>query len=354
MTVRTPTTAQASRAAPGIALWLFICAAMVFAMVILGGLTRLSHAGLSVVEWRPLSGALPPASDEEWGLLFRDYQQIPEYQAIHRGMTLSEFKSIFWLEYAHRLWGRLIGVVVLVPLAVLWLRRSIDRALGWRLTGVLALGALQGGAGWFMVSSGLADRPDVSQYRLVLHLALAVAIYGLLVRFAFGALRPSGPQPPGAPARGLGAAMVAVLVLVVLTMLSGGFVAGLDAGFAYNTFPLMDGRIVPEDYLALDPSWRNPFENMAAAQFNHRALGLATLGTSALLWASARRRAREPLTRRAADAVLLAALGQAALGVLTLVLVVPLPLALAHQAGAFALLTAALWLGHARNLAAHR
>jgi cytochrome c oxidase assembly protein subunit 15 len=349
------------RSAPdrAVARWLYLCAAMVFAMVVIGGITRLTESGLSIVEWQPLVGAIPPLSEADWQALFQKYRLSPQFQQVNRGMELVEFKAIFWWEYIHRLWGRLIGVAFLLPfLWFLW-RGGVKGALAWRLAGIFALGGLQGAMGWYMVASGLVDRPEVSQYRLVAHLGLALLIYALLLWQAMALRHPAkwhpasaatagSPEPSQAAATGgndrqsrLRHGATALLVLIVLTMLAGGFVAGLDAGMIYNTFPLMEGRIVPPDYGAMAPWWRDWFENRATVQFHHRVLGIATLlGVLACVpWM-----AGHAAARRAAVILALLALLQVALGIATLLLVVPVPLAALHQAGAMALLTAALWL----------
>jgi len=236
-----------------IAAWLFAVCAMVFAMVVLGGVTRLTHSGLSMVQWRPVSGWLPPLGEAEWEQAFARYRHFPEYRELNPDLTLAGFKGIFWLEYVHRLWGRLIGLAFFVPFAVFLLRGWVDRRLAGKLFVLFLLGALQGLLGWYMVRSGLVERPDVSQYRLAAHLGTAFVIYGAMLWVALGLLHPpSGPRPR--PARGAWFAYV-VVGLVMLTALSGGFVAGLDAGFAYNTFPLMDGELVPA---GLFPCSRSP------------------------------------------------------------------------------------------------
>ena len=325
-----------------IACWLLVCCAMVFAMVVLGGITRLSHAGLSIVEWRPLLGVLPPLDGAAWQAAFEQYQRFPEYQKLNRGMTLAAFKDIYWLEYLHRLWGRLIGAVFLLPLVWFWLRGRLRGPLLRRLLALFALGALQGVLGWVMVESGLEDRPDVSQYRLTAHLGLALLIYALMLETAFALLvggREEGRRPPW-PA-------TVILVLAFLVILSGGLVAGLDAGFAYNTFPLMEGRWVPAEILGLSPLWLNPFENIATVQFQHRVLAILLLAGVLGYWAAAMAGAVVPGRRMPVHLLLGAALSQVLLGVATLVSVVLLPLAAAHQAGAVLLLTAAIWARHA-------
>ncbi len=334
----------------GVAAWLFLCAAMVFAMVPIGGITRLTESGLSIVEWQPLIGALPPLGEADWQALFAKYQATPQFRQVNRTMTVPEFKAIFWWEYIHRLWGRLIGIVFAAPFLWFLARRAIGGALAWKLAGIFALGGLQGAMGWYMVASGLVDRPEVSQYRLTAHLGLALLIYALLLWTALGLMsahRPLllSPSHFGREDRkNLHRGATVLLVLVTLATLAGGFVAGLDAGLIYNTFPLMEGRLVPPDYLATQPWWRDPFENRATVQFHHRVLGIATLIAAAVYtWRALKADPPRPV-RRAAIALAHLAVLQAALGIATLLLVVPAPLAALHQIGAMALFTAALWL----------
>ena len=328
-----------------VATWLFGVAFMVLAMVVLGGVTRLSGSGLSIMEWAPFAGALPPVTEAEWQRLYHLYQQIPQYALLNEGFGIDGFRRIFWLEWTHRLWGRLIGLAFLAPLAWFWLTGRIDRRLGPRLALLFALGALQGAVGWFMVTSGFApDSVAVSPYRLVVHLALALALYTGLVWTGLGVLRPA-PSP--AATRKLHGAAIACCVLVVLTMLAGGFVAGLHAGLDYNTFPLMDGRLVPADYDRLAPFMRNLTENVAAVQFDHRLLATLTLVATAATAAAGLTAPPSRLAALALAALLGAAATQYVLGVATLLLVVPAALASLHQAAAMLLLTAALVLLHA-------
>jgi cytochrome c oxidase assembly protein subunit 15 len=261
-------------------------------------------------------------------------------------MTLAEFKTIFWWEYIHRLWGRLIGLVFLLPFLWFLATGHLRRGLAPKLLGLFALGALQGLMGWVMVASGFAERTDVSQYRLVAHLALAILIYGALLRVALGLLEPAPALNADRHAAALRRALACFMGLAVLTMLSGGFVAGLNAGLIYNTFPLMDGRLVPADYGALAPWPLNFFENVAAVQFNHRLLAVATLATAAGLWLWSR-----PMALAPGAAMALALTGamaglQLVLGIATLLLVVPVSLGALHQAGALVLLGLGLWAHH--------
>ena len=245
-----------------VALWLFALCAMVLVMVTLGGATRLTGSGLSIMEWAPIMGALPPSSDTEWNRLYALYQQTPQYHLVNRGFGLAGFKGIFWLEWVHRAWGRLMGAALLLPLLWFAVTRRIGRRLAFRLAVLLVLGGLQGAVGWFMVASGFeADRTAVSPYRLVMHLALAVSLYAALLWTALGVWRDATP-PGGAPTSPALRRCTALLcAMVALTILAGGFVAGLHAGLTYNTFPLMDGRWIPTGYATLDPLPRNLFEN---------------------------------------------------------------------------------------------
>jgi cytochrome c oxidase assembly protein subunit 15 len=316
---------------------------LIFLMVVVGGITRLTLSGLSITEWKPVIGIVPPLSAADWAVEFARYRQIPEYRAIHFAMSLDEFKSIYYWEYLHRLLGRLIGVAFAVPFIWFLARRRLPRRLAPSLAGILLLGFLQGALGWYMVESGLADRVEVSQYRLVAHLALALGIYAAILWTALGIARGS-PLPDASP--GWRRAAEAVLSLVALTILAGGFVAGTRAGLTYNTFPLMDGRLVPAGYAQLHPLWLNWFENIAAVQFDHRVLAVATVTTVCLLWAAGMRADLPIPARIALHALLAVAVLQAALGISTLLLVVPIPLAAAHQAGAVLLLTAAIVFRH--------
>lgn len=320
--------------------WLFALAAMVFVMVVIGGLTRLTNSGLSMVEWRPVTGWLPPLSDAAWESTFRAYQATPEYRHVNAGMSVAEFKAIFWLEYIHRLWGRLIGVAFFVPFIFFLARGWLDRKLAPRLALVFVLGGLQGALGWFMVASGLVDRPDVSQYRLVAHFGAALVIYVALLWIGLGLVVRS---PPWNPSRGLGKAAFGVGALIFIAMLSGGFVAGTNAGFAYNTFPLMDGRLVPDGLWTISPAYLNVFENITTIQFIHRLLAACVLAAVVSFWLFARNRTLPQRARLAVHGLLAAALLQVALGISTLVLVMPTALAALHQANGVVLLTMVVW-----------
>jgi heme a synthase len=326
-----------------VALWLFAVAAMILVMIGLGGATRLTGSGLSIMEWAPLMGALPPMSDAEWQRLFALYQQIPQYSLVNHGFGIEGFRHIFWLEWTHRLWGRLIGLVFLGPLVWFVITRRIERRMIGPLGVLFVLGGLQGAVGWFMVASGFEpDSTAVSPYRLTVHLALALLLYGATIWFGLSVLnRPRLTLPR------LRALSWISLGSLAMTILAGGFVAGLHAGLDYNTFPLMAGRLVPAGYAELHPFVRNLTENIAAVQFDHRVLATLTLvivtvtAITGLVSASRHVLGGRLLMLAGAVAV------QYCLGVTTLLWVVPVELATAHQIGAVLLLTALLIVVHA-------
>jgi cytochrome c oxidase assembly protein subunit 15 len=335
-----PDVSKRGRRAVGV--WLLALAVMVLVMVCLGGLTRLTGSGLSMVEWQPFT-LLPPLSDDAWSAVFAKYQGSPQYRLLNDGMTLEAFKSIFWLEYIHRLWGRLIGLAFLGPFAVFlgggWLSRDDVP----RLLSLFLLGALQGALGWFMVASGLADRPEVSHYRLAAHLLAALAIYAALLWSAFDHLDffPSFSSLPG-----LTRPLTLLLGLVVLTMAAGALVAGLHAGLIYNSFPLMNGAWFPGEAFDLSPAWINLFENHALVQFDHRLLATASWVGAVALWLWSRRLGLPSALVQRLRLVPLVASLQVGLGVSTLLALVPVGLAAAHQACAFLLFSVLLWTLH--------
>lgn len=319
-----------------LALWLWAVAALVFLLVSVGGATRLTGSGLSITEWRPIMGALPPLSQADWLDAFAKYQQIPQYSHVNRGMSLEAFKFIFWWEWAHRFLGRLVGAAFLLPFLYFLVAGRIPPGQTARLAGIFALGALQGAVGWYMVSSGLVDRISVSQYRLALHLGLAILILGALIWAALSLDAPS--VRAGRPWSGAAIAAAGIVLLVFLQVLLGALVAGLKAGSAYNTWPLMDGRLLPGGLGAVEPWYLNLFENALTVQFNHRVaayvLAIAVLSHA--------------MRVRSFSAALLAGavLAQAVLGIWTLLAQVPLALGLAHQAGAAAVFGLAVWHLH--------
>jgi len=332
-----------------VAVWLFAMCAMLLVMVSLGGATRLTGSGLSIMEWKPIMGALPPWSDAEWQRLYRLYQQIPQYALVNQGFGIAGFKHIFWLEWTHRLWGRLIGLAFLGPLVWFALHGAIGRRLAWRLGLLFLLGGLQGAIGWFMVASGFAaDSTAVSPYRLVVHLVMALSLYAAIFWTALTLWQDgTAPAPAGLRVRGLQSLIAGTCCAVALTIVAGGFVAGLHAGLTYNSFPLMDGSLVPAGIAQLQPFVRNMTENVATVQFDHRLLATVTaLLASATLIVGLRGGVAGRL-RTALLALGLAVLGQYALGVTTLLWVVPPALGTMHQAMAVLVLTAALAALHA-------
>lgn len=325
-----------------VAVWLLTCCAVLFALVVLGGVTRLTGSGLSITDWRPVTGVLPPLDEAGWQAEFERYRATPEYQQVNRGMSMPEFKFIYAYEYAHRLLARLLGLVFILPLAVFWVRGKLPPRLRKPLLGVLALGMIQGYMGWFMVKSGLVDIPRVSPYRLGMHLGLALAIYASMFWLALGLLRPHPRAGESGSSGGLGW----LLVLLAVAIMSGAFVAGNKAGLVYNTFPTMGGQWVPDGLLHLQPVWRNWFEHPVTVQFTHRLLGLITVALVLLAWLRALRLPLASSARLSLHLLAAMAVVQAALGVATLLTYVPVSLGAAHQAGAVLLLSATLLALH--------
>ena len=323
--------------------WLLACAGLIAAMVLVGGLTRLTHSGLSIVEWKPISGVLPPLGADAWAAEFEHYKQYPEFKLVHSHFDLDDFKAIFWFEYVHRLLGRLIGMAFGAPLLWFIAKKAVNRALALKLTGLFLLGGMQGFIGWWMVRSGLVDRPDVSAVRLATHLGMALLLYAGIL---WTALDQSEGAPAPLPSPALARAATAIWAGVLLTALAGALVAGNDGGLTYNTFPYMGDGLVPPGLLAMRPWWLNPLQNPVTAQFDHRVLAIS-LATAVLAFRLALARAAiQGPARRAADLLVLVVLVQVSLGIATLLSVVWLPLASAHQLTALLLLTVATWQCH--------
>ena len=327
-----------------IRLWLYGVAALVFLMVSVGGATRLTGSGLSITEWQPIMGTLPPLSEADWHEAFAKYREIPQYQHVNRGMSLEAFKVIFWWEWTHRFLGRLVGAAFLLPFLYFVLAGHVTRTLAVKLAGIFGLGALQGAVGWYMVRSGLAARIDVSQYRLALHLGLAILILGALLWVALSLEPGAGSSRWSADAAG--GALIAALVFVQILL--GALVAGLRAGSGYNTWPLMDGRLVPDGLAVMQPWYLNLFENALAVQFNHRVVAYVLLAAAISHAWHLRHRTGDARARGSAVVLAAAVLAQAALGIWTLLAKVLLALGLAHQAGAAAVFALAVW--HLHNL----
>jgi len=335
-----------------IAYWLFACCSMVLATLLVGGVTRLTRSGLSIVEWQPLLGVIPPLTASDWLVVFTKYQQSPEYLKVNLHMTLAEFKFIFWWEWVHRLLGRLIGMVFLVPFLWFWLRGQLSRALLPKLLGFFALGGLQGAMGWYMVQSGLVDDPHVSQYRLAAHLGLAFLIFGLMFWTALVLLGPNKRvrAAAGSALRSVQLAGAALLVALLVMVLSGALVAGTHAGLIFNTFPLMGEHVVPPGLLALQPTWRNFFENQITIQFDHRMIAWLLFLAIPLYCRRAVHVA--PSARNAAFALLAMLALQLSLGIATLLGAVPVALGAAHQVGAMLLFALLLRLNHVLRVSA--
>ena len=328
--------------------WLMGVALLVFAMIVVGGATRLTDSGLSITEWQPIIGAIPPMNKAHWLEAFDKYKQIPEYQEINKGMSLEAFKSIYWWEWSHRFLGRFIGLAFALPLLIFWVLGRIPRGFGGKFLTVLALGGLQGGIGWFMVTSGLVDRVDVSHYRLAMHLGTAFLILGALIWLA-EELRPADATIRLDPisAGHLRFARILAAVLFVQVLL-GALVAGLKAGLTYNTWPLMDGRFIPNGLFTLAPWYENFFENITTVQFDHRMMAYFVAGLAAWHLFQLRGTADGRLTVSAA-ALLIAILAQMGLGIWTLLSAqgsIPIGLGLAHQGGGAVVFAIAVWHLH--------
>jgi cytochrome c oxidase assembly protein subunit 15 len=329
-----------------IAIWLLVCCATIFGMIILGGVTRVTGSGLSMVEWAPIMGILPPLNQAEWQETFLLYQQYPEYQLKNFAMSLGDFKSIFWFEYGHRLLGRSIGVIFLLPFLFFLFKGKINKTLTPKLITMFVLGGLQGLMGWYMVKSGLINNPHVSQYRLTAHLSLAIIIYAYMFWIALDLLIPKSNNNTINTDNKLARLSLIITGIIFITALSGGFVAGTRAGFAFNTFPLMNGQLIPDGLFELSPVWLNFFENIVTVQFDHRVLATLLFIIIPAFWLKTRKFDLEPLTHTSIHLLLAALLLQITLGISTLLLVVPVSLAASHQAGAIVLLTAALFTSH--------
>ncbi len=319
---------------------------MVFAILVVGGVTRLTHSGLSIVEWQPIVGVIPPLNQQEWEDTFEKYKQTPEYQQVNHRMALAEFKGIFYWEYWHRVLGRLVGVVFLLPFLYFWLRRKLDPALVPKLLGIFVLGGLQGAMGWYMVKSGLVDDPRVSHYRLTAHLSLAFLIFVAMFWLALGLLAERVRSTHDVQLRQLQRVTFWLTFLVGYMVVSGGLVAGIRAGKAYNTFPLMHGHVLPPESFIIDPWYLNFFNNMALVQFDHRLGAWLLAFLVPWLWWKLSRAVVSRRVRLAATLLLIVLFAQIGLGIATLLLAVPVGLGAAHQGGAMVVLGVLLWLNH--------
>lgn len=326
-----------------IACWLLLCAAVIFSMILLGGVTRLTNSGLSMVEWKPLMGVIPPLSEVEWQAALEKYRQFPEYQKVNRGMSLDEFKSIFMYEYLHRVLGRSIGLLFLIPFIYFYFTKKIAPGLTPKLVVMFILGGCQGLLGWYMVKSGLVDNPRVSQYRLAAHFGAAVIIYGYILWVAFGLLRAHKSVEFISNLKGFSLTLTG---LIFLMMLSGAFVAGTDAGFSYPTFPLMGESFIPSGLYAMTPAWLSAFEDVTTIQFNHRMLAYFIVALVSIFAIKSFRSKLPGYLRGAIICMAILLVLQVVLGISTLLLHVPVPVAAAHQGVAVLLFTASLFVSY--------
>ena len=325
--------------------WLLTGCFLIFIMVVIGGITRLTHSGLSMSDWRLISGTIPPLNDIEWQKAFELYKQFPEFQKINYDFTLSDFKSIFWWEYLHRLLGRLIGITFIIPFLIFWARKKISKELMPKLLIALAMGAFQGFLGWYMVKSGLVDKPQVSHYRLAAHLSTALLTFAYVFWLALGEIY-KGKENEGEKQPLLSKLSKVYLGVLSIQIIYGAFVAGLKAGNLYNTFPKMGSKWIPESVTALEPWWSNFIEGHAGVQFTHRIIAFILVGLTASIAYLASKKDINQTQKTAVASLCLFVVIQFSLGVFTLIYKVPVSLGVLHQVGAFLLLSVALFLTH--------
>ena len=323
--------------------WLITCCVFVFIMVFIGGLTRLTDSGLSIVEWNIFSGIFPPLTNNDWVELFDKYKQFPEYKLVNKNINLYDFKFIFWMEYIHRIWGRLIFLVFLIPLIIFVKKKYISDKLKKHLVIILLLILFQGLFGWYMVKSGLINEPDVSHYRLSIHLLLAFIIYGYLLSLTFSIYSQKNNKKI-ITNKSFYIMNLVLIFLILITVFSGGMVAGLDAGLVYNTFPLMGDKFIPLDILEIKPKYINFFENPVTVQFDHRILGLTTFTLIILIWFYARVMNFHSNIKTKTNILLIVVLIQVCLGITTLLSYVAIHAAIVHQLGSLVLFTISIWI----------
>ena len=326
---------------PAVRAWLFLLCVLIFAMIIVGGATRLTDSGLSITEWKPILGIIPPLGEAAWAEAFAKYRQIPEYELINKGMNLGEFKTIYWWEWAHRFLGRMIGFAFLLPFLFFWATGRLSQQIWPKLLLMFVLGGLQGALGWYMVMSGLVTRVDVSQYRLAAHLCAAVLIFGYIFWVALR-LHPTG-MPDIAGTSGIKVSAAVLVAGLFLQIALGAFVAGLDAGQGYNTWPLMDGSLIPQGLGAMSPAYLNLFENALTVQFDHRVLAYILIVWALIHALQVAKSCGTGAKAVGAGMLLVAALAQTILGIATLLSHVPIELGLAHQGVAIIVFALALW-----------
>jgi cytochrome c oxidase assembly protein subunit 15 len=328
-----------------IIIWLFAGCFLIYTMVVIGGITRLTHSGLSMVEWNMIVGSMPPVSDADWQVPFEKYKQSPEYQIINNQFTLEEFKSIYWWEYIHRMLGRTIGAVFLIPFIYFFLKKKFDGPLLKKMIVLLVLGGLQGVLGWFMVKSGLQKEPHVSHYRLAAHLISAFTVFGFTFWYALDLLYPGREEESLATKKLIRYSRI-MFGFIVLQIIYGAFVAGLKAGLFYNTFPLMGRSFMPETVTAYEPFWKNVLENPAGVQFIHRWIAVIVAVFVLFVWEHARTLQLTGLQQKTSNVMLTVVIVQFLLGVFTLLYSVPLLMGVLHQTGAFFLFASALLFMH--------
>ncbi|KAL4641038.1 hypothetical protein GN956_G11339 [Arapaima gigas] len=330
--------------------WLVGCSGLVFGAVLLGGVTRLTESGLSMVDWHLVKEMKPPQTEAEWEAEFQKYQKYPEFKILNHDMTLTEFKAIFYMEWGHRMWGRLVGLAYILPTVYFWRKGYFTRSMKGSVLGLCAFVSFQGLLGWYMVKSGLEEKPEsydvprVSQYRLAAHLGSALVLYCASLWMGLSLLLPTNKVPVTRQLNLLRRFALGTGGLVFLTALSGAFVAGLDAGLVYNSFPKMGECWVPDDLLAFSPALKNFFENPTTVQFDHRILGITTVAAITGLYMFSRRMMLPRRVKIALGCLLAMAYTQVGLGISTLLFYVPTPLAASHQSGSLALLTLAIWI----------
>ena len=328
-----------------IIIWLFAGCFLIYVMVVIGGITRLTHSGLSMVEWNMIVGSMPPISDADWQVPFEKYKLSPEYQIINNQFSLNEFKSIYWWEFIHRMLGRTIGVLFLIPFFYFLLRKKFDKLFLKKMLVLLALGALQGVLGWYMVYSGLQKEPHVSHYRLAAHLISAFTVFGFTFWYALDLLYPKILEE-SVTSKKVNRLTKITFGLIILQIIYGAFVAGLKAGLFYNSFPKMGTSFFPETIFSFEPFWKNFLENPAGVQFVHRYLAYVVVILVVFLWEAARKMELTQLQRRATNFMVGVVCAQFTLGILTLLYAVPICLGVIHQTGAFILFASVLFFMH--------
>lgn len=324
-----------------ISIWLYSGCFLIFLMVLIGGITRLTGSGLSITEWKPIMGSVPPLNEQEWQIAFEKYQQIPQFKKINAHFELNDFKSIYWWEFSHRLLGRLISIVFIIPFVFFLATNQMDKRTIKKTLFLFLLGGLQGFLGWYMVSSGLTERTSVSHIRLAIHLMAALITFGFTFWYALELTKFSSTGEPSKSTPGILRIIFSVLILQIIY---GAFVAGMHAGKMYNTFPLMDGQLIPNGLTTLEPWWLNYINNPVMVQFIHRLFAFILLFFIAKIWWSSRRMGMNKAQRQAMNLVLFAVSVQFLLGVLTLLTKVEITIASLHQIGAFFLFSSMIFL----------